>query len=637
MRDKYAILLQIKKIRIEGYGSIKEASLEVSNLTVLVGKNGSGKSFILEALNKFFSEFNAIGGGTAGGQNDYLWFHRDSKKPIEISISMYFTDEEINKIFQLPIEEMTVIKGKMGEKFNIVEIVRTIDISTGWHTKSILWGDIQFVTNDAPISIDEFNKIHSFDLDLSKYDKYMFYFFEPNFNAQNIGGMRLIVDTEKKIAYHTDARIDIFVKNNTIKSSVETVGQNHQQWCTNSGYRLRQRPPTKEEVPDLSIPIPAVVIQNSMTNLTNFLRNRFKLLPAARDIKTQAGVRQTLLDAPILQTLTTLSVATARPDELRWTAFRNAAEQLLSKRLEPNPGQVLVQDGDLRLPTSHVGGGEQSILGLMWIVSEPDAIFGIEEPEIHLHANLMKFFFDFIRKKAESDQIFLITHSPLMIDKAAISNNWLVYKEINETKVKKLESKEDFKLVLHQLGVLPSDIYLSDAAVFVEGGTEKQAIIPILAGKLGLKLDDKIAVIALGGANQLKNSLRIWLDIAKYAPIEYFILLDGDSKSLAFEIAQEMSIPVQKFHVLKKNNIEEYYPAEKVVEAVKEVFGLEVDKKQIKTADSISRFIQNLLESNGKILKHWKIMLAEQVAEKMSEREIPDEIVEIVKELKALS
>jgi len=48
--------MQIKKIKIENLGPIKNASLETQPLTILVGQNGVGKSTVLKALSLFYDD-----------------------------------------------------------------------------------------------------------------------------------------------------------------------------------------------------------------------------------------------------------------------------------------------------------------------------------------------------------------------------------------------------------------------------------------------------------------------------------------------------------------------------------------------------------------------------------------------------
>jgi len=53
--------MKIKEATIENYLSIEKLTLLFSNFTILVGKNGSGKTSILEALYIFFRDFALTG------------------------------------------------------------------------------------------------------------------------------------------------------------------------------------------------------------------------------------------------------------------------------------------------------------------------------------------------------------------------------------------------------------------------------------------------------------------------------------------------------------------------------------------------------------------------------------------------
>lgn len=55
--------MKLRKVTINNYLSLKEVTLSFDDLTVFVGKNGSGKTSIMEALYRFFADFSATGGG----------------------------------------------------------------------------------------------------------------------------------------------------------------------------------------------------------------------------------------------------------------------------------------------------------------------------------------------------------------------------------------------------------------------------------------------------------------------------------------------------------------------------------------------------------------------------------------------
>ena len=78
--------MKIEKIQIKRFRSLQDVKLEnMGDLSVFIGANSSGKSNFLEALNMFFSDFS-LTGGTTSGLDEYSWYKRRTKEPIEFSL-----------------------------------------------------------------------------------------------------------------------------------------------------------------------------------------------------------------------------------------------------------------------------------------------------------------------------------------------------------------------------------------------------------------------------------------------------------------------------------------------------------------------------------------------------------------------
>lgn len=104
---------------------------ELENLNILVGKNSSGKSNLVEVLCFFFNDFSVVGGNTAG-LNDYYWFDRKTNNPIEFIIDIEMTDTEVNEM--IPSNLFKEIKG-LEEESNLLHIRRIIKSLQGsWET-----------------------------------------------------------------------------------------------------------------------------------------------------------------------------------------------------------------------------------------------------------------------------------------------------------------------------------------------------------------------------------------------------------------------------------------------------------------------------------------------------------------------
>lgn len=639
----------IKKVQIQNYGSLRNISLDgLGDFVVLLGKNGAGKSFLVEAMYHFFVEFNAIGGETAIGTNDYLWYRRVTEEPTRFDLTLELTDNEVSKTFNFPRNFLSIIKKSSSEQaFHRVEISRSIIFNNNWITNFISWAGIEIVKDDQVVT----DKLAALIGKPKTLSGYQLAFFTPEHNVDNIGGDRLLLDKVKKVAYQSDGRIDSLASKEVIETVIVYSLPEFQQvtdwreWANNEGYTIAERPPSAEDAPKIAEALTTSVepstVQETISRLAQLIRGNFSLLPAARDRQATAGVRQPIVEQSALDALKELSLSTVRKDEQKWHEYRSRVEPLIQKELEPNPQQLLLRDADLRVPPAYVGGGEQAVVAFQWQFLDDKAIFVVEEPENHLHPQLCRQIFKFLKQQSQNCQVFVSTHSPMFADKKAIESNWVMRYEksseeaYGESKVKQIETRDDLKLALAELGVLPSDIFLKDFVVFVEGGTEKEAVIPILGSKLGLDMEDNIGVISIGGESKLEQYLKIWLEIMQYAPADYLVILDRHSGELATRLITELNIESSRFHVWQKGSVEDYYPLDIALEALKELFGVEIIQKDIKKREPLDKELKRVLEAQGRIRKGWKVEIGTYVAEKMGIKRIPSEMKNVFQYIKS--
>jgi AAA15 family ATPase/GTPase len=621
--------MKLRKVSINNYLSLKDVTLSFGDMTILVGKNGSGKTNILEALYRFFSDFNAVG-ATSSGLTEYYWFNKDTTNPIRISVELELDEEDFKKIFYfLPNTLHNSLKTLYGEKIFMLSISRQIDPHQYmWRTEYLRWGDIHLVKNDSPINLDEFLR-NLFPEAVTK--DFVLYLFTPH----EMAGDRLLVDISKKVAYFPNVLVDLLARIGLIKISKDTIGQNYKDWCEQQGIKLTGRPPIIEETPFLlRIEPPDLIVTNLLSSITNNIRGKFRFIPATRDEKYVAGTRNPIVDSSLLSTQSKLSVSMIREEELKWSTFRNWVERFLERRVEPNPTELVVTENSLRIPVRFLGGGEQEIFALMCHFLDKGFIYGIEEPENHLHPEYLKKFFKFFKEISKERQLILTTHTPLLVDKTNIENNWLVKREKGETKVQQLKDREELKQVLLELGLVPSDIYFKDFILFVEGDTEKE-VIPILAEKLRFEdMIDRIFINPIGGEGKLEYHFRIWLGILNILPIEYLVLLDKHSEMHVVEVIKKLNLDSSRFYIFEKGSIEDYYPVELVMKALRDLFGIEIKEDEIDLGIPMDKAIERILDKYSKKRRGWKVDIGKYVASQMTEEQIPKEIKEILERIK---
>lgn len=146
--------------------------------------------------------------------------------------------------------------------------------------------------------------------------------------------------------------------------------------------------------------------------------------------------------------------------------------------------EVHVKIGNTEKPIYDLGDGIQQIILLLFQVfklKDKPALFFIEEPELFLHPSMQRLLIEqFI--KSENHQFFLATHSNHLLDTTLDLGD-----KISVYMVKKGESTEPHrdanfnitnlssgdKILLRELGVRASSVFLSNCTIWVEGITDR--------------------------------------------------------------------------------------------------------------------------------------------------------------------
>ncbi|WP_201982644.1 AAA family ATPase [Hymenobacter rubidus] len=82
------------------------------------------------------------------------------------------------------------------------------------------------------------------------------------------------------------------------------------------------------------------------------------------------------------------------------------------------------------LPAQYMSGGTMRLAALLTLLHETNAtgLLGIEEPENELHPQLLYHLTEEFEKAAEKRQLFVTTHSPLILDALSPEQVWVMYR-----------------------------------------------------------------------------------------------------------------------------------------------------------------------------------------------------------------
>ncbi len=399
------------------------------------------------------------------------------------------------------------------------------------------------------------------------------------------------------------------------------------------------------EKPDAEPPETIGIAGEILNKLTTNVKDKFVFIPASRDsIATYAGFtqRQTIINSTLLGELKSMAQTGARDARRKWQKL----ERLLQK-VSPDVSDMRVLDGDFNVreqdsanpfPVHWVGGGYQELIMLIYqLIKSPHSVFGIDEPEIHLHPALIRGFLDILRDIATDQQLFITTHSSVLVDRSELKNVWLVKKVDDSSQITRLQDIADLKHVTVELGVRPSDIFCSNVVVFVEGPSDK-IVFPIFAEKIGVSFEaGEVSFIPIYGKDQGKYHLRTFIESTKAANIPFFMILDkGAEKSKRTFVKNGQLKPNDNLFFLNEGDIEDYYNRNALIDAVCSEYNIEpsAEEKEELTKGSAVKAIEVLLKQKLKTVpKGWKAVVGQKAAESTGEGEIKEDLKRIIERI----
>lgn len=143
-------------------------------------------------------------------------------------------------------------------------------------------------------------------------------------------------------------------------------------------------------------------------------------------------------------------------------------------RFQTNVVYIKVGD-DEELPVHQLGDGLQQIIMLTYkafLHSEP-ALFMVEEPEVHLHAGMLRKLMHFWVTETPH-QYFVTTHSNHLLAIEELQQHIHVFKvkkQRGEFSVNRIDKDHS---ILADLGVQASSVYLANCTIWVEGITDRR-------------------------------------------------------------------------------------------------------------------------------------------------------------------
>lgn len=510
--------MKIFDITIKNFRGIAELQkLKVGEINSFVGKNDSGKSNILKALNTFFNDkFNT---------NDIFKGIPDGEKT---EIILRFTpSEEINS---LALDSNNKIQLKKTFEFNtsgkVVKSLTYICNDINSEDYSNCWG----------IKESEINAYcASLGLDYSRSGR----------GVTNLSKIDLINDSTAdldRIEKEHDA--SDFLKNlkkqySFVELPVYALFDAEQDLNVSSTSFQSQFKPIATES-----------LKNNVVLTDQIERN------VQTDLETEFSAITTLMqkNVPELERINTSPVCN----------WKNLVKFDLSLKFSSD---------NYDIPISNKGTGFKKLLMVAYFeylaqkTTKQHQIFGIEEPETFLHPELQQDLLSSIIELADDSQFFLTTHSPVFAGATRDSNIVVVKKENELSSYYNYENEDEIlDVVIQELGIKPNYNLLNDnyrKAIFVEGSGDVK-FWKIAFEKINGELPDDILFVPCGG-DQVDFFVNAHL--CRKINRRFIVILDSDRGAVDYDakLANKAQLIAKveglggEVLILRKREIENYY------------------------------------------------------------------------------
>jgi len=233
------------------------------------------------------------------------------------------------------------------------------------------------------------------------------------------------------------------------------------------------------------------------------------------------------------------------------------------------------------VPISHKGTGFKRLLMvayLEYLASKKNVqnqIFSIEEPETYLHPSAQEDLLNSIIKISDNAQFFLTTHSPIFAGATGGENSILVTKDSNGISHYKKGDQDIIDQIIKELGIKPDYNLLKETKylIFVEGRDDIYFLNSYAKTVLGKNLETDNILCVIGGGGSLKN----YADLDLFKKLKgnnlYSVIVDGDDSKNGKEkwckrIKSKCDSDGANFKKLTKREIENYCHSGRIKECI---------------------------------------------------------------------
>jgi len=634
--------MKIQKIEIRNYRSLHNLTIYPKDILALVGRNNSGKSNVLKALELFFE-------GTTRLINEECFYNHKTEKPIEIFITFEQLSDWEREQFEPWIDGDKLVVGRevvctCTDSYTINNLAITKVPEPEWLREDIISGEKttewwskkdELITNGLDFGVE----LGTSKPGVGKWKEAARKFIDEHRDEipwkkerrENPKGYAGVLKGALPEFIHIPAVRDIseeakVAKTNPfgqlINSVLEKISREQKDVISKQLKEIEKRLNRSEEGERIT------EIKDIETRLNKLMSELMdcdiEIEIAMPQLREVFGGAKIYADDGVRTTIETKGHGMQR--SMIFTILRAYAELAHVKKA-----------------------GEKA--------KERTTIFAIEEPELYLHPQSQRTLMSVFREIASgSDQVIYSTQSSLFVDISHFYQICIMRREKRDegyesypTQLSMSAMLEDLKsrrgidgteegireLYSNAFNPMINEGFFADKVVIVEGPSEQYAL-PIYADTLGYDLDrNNISVVHSDGKGQMDRLLRVFNGFN----IPTYLWFDGDKnnednevRDKTLELLELLGNPVEKIEDVKTKVSDKYAVLEYKLE--------ETLKDELEDYENLVQQAEKILGPTGKPLKHR--FIANRLKRRVDNGESPEEvlpktIIKIVEKIKEVS
>lgn len=503
--------MYISQVKIRNFRSFKSLDLELRpGKNVIVGKNNSGKSNIIKALDYVLGERYPT----------YINFGMEDFHAIDSDEPQYSSS------FTICVQ---LKHGKNNTDYNKKELLKyQRNIGYIIRTKPIFNEDTQDIDEDYLYSDEKYNQIYKYWKDpveisskIEKADSISIYLHVKREMGDINKYFGIILHYQD-----TEERDFIFTVNKNLRDSLITSAMIHAVRSPNSDLRINNYSWYSK-------------ILKELWNSDKNSESREKLMNLNKQIQEEANT----MFSPAVSEITTQISQTVHASSVTLHLLEKNEAELYKT------AKIYVNDSGLETTLENKGTGTQSCVIISLFVQyckmmhRSGSLLAIEEPECYLHPHARRALSSYLDSFIQNDrnngkpnnQIILTTHSPEFLKGTQLENVHVLRKDVSGTSTVSSippddagikEYKQKIEMIINRED---AEMFFADCVILVEGG--EKHLLPLIAdlkreeGLVDNPLDRyNISVVRVGG----KGNFKVYVTLLKRLGIPYYLIADFD-------------------------------------------------------------------------------------------------------------